>query len=175
MRLATFAFLAALAPAACTGDDNGMLSPTTTASPTPEVISTATAEPTGTAAPTPTGTVVPMPEPDTFAPTGPVIEPRSGMTATLIMDGRVLLAGGKPVWPDETYDHAELFDPTTGQFEFAGEMTQPRTHHSATLLPDGRVLLAGGGRNNGTGITSAEIYDPATGSFTPTDDMQFGR
>jgi hypothetical protein len=50
-------------------------------------------------------------------------------------------------------------------------MAEARTFHTATLLPNGNVLVAGGGDDNST----AEIYDPATASFSITGGMETGR
>jgi hypothetical protein len=102
---------------------------------------------------------------DRFLPLPPMTAPRGEHTATPLADGRVLLAGGYTVT-------AEIFDPASDQFtRTAGSMSQSRTGHTATRLADGRVLLAGGfsGSVFGGGLTdTAEIFDPATGSFTPT-------
>jgi len=88
----------------------------------------------------------------------------SGFTATLLADGRVLIAGGgyRP------WNSAELYDSSTGTFSSTGTMTTTRWNHAATLLNDGRVLMAGGSPD---GSPSAELYDPSTGTFTPTGDM----
>jgi len=65
-----------------------------------------------------------------------------------------------------------LEDSHAQSFVLTGNMTVPRLAHSATLLPDGRVLIAGGADGNGANDRStAEIYDPATGTFTQTGAM----
>jgi Kelch motif len=117
--------------------------------------------------------------PETFVPTGKMTIPRWLHTATLLKDGRVLIAGGEYA-PNPnglpTQASAELYDPSTGSFSITGSMTTPREVHTATLLPDGRVLIAGGRQYIGDGrlitiLASAELYDPVTGTFTATGDM----
>jgi hypothetical protein len=99
----------------------------------------------------------------------PMLEPRSGHSATLLADGKVLIAGGMRRNQD-FYKSSELYDPTTGKFERAGDMTMARVGQAGILLPSGKVLIAGGW--TGPGCTdSAELYDPATRRFTPTAKM----
>jgi hypothetical protein len=82
----------------------------------------------------------------------------SQQSATLLSDGRVLIAGGSlHDWDSNTtsaLDSAEVYDPKVGKFTAIGSMTTRRLHHTATLLSDGRVLIAGGGD------ASAELYQP---------------
>lgn len=88
---------------------------------------------------------------------------RSGHTATLLGDGRVLLAGGARVSAaDELGRSAELFEPDSAAFTLTGAMVERRVGHTATLLENGTVLLVGGAEN---APSSTEIYDPATGVF----------
>ena len=109
----------------------------------------------------------------TFTETGGMTIPRAGHTATLLTNGKVLVAGGTAdyIAPIAT---AELYDPETRLFSRTGSMTAPRYYHTATLLPDGRVLVAGGGTRSGGALipsNGAEIYDPSTGTFTATGNM----
>jgi hypothetical protein len=85
---------------------------------------------------------------------------RYAYTATLLADGRVLIAGG--FGDDVTAPplaSAELYDPATGTFSPTGSMATGRQFHTATLLADGRVLVAGGA-DGSKDIASAELYQP---------------
>jgi len=128
-----------------------------------------------------------------FSPTGPMGTPRESHTATLLADGRVLVAGGSTMESQpaslpvtlasyrtaatsaNVLSSAELYDPVTGSFSPTGSMSQFRDRFSATLLQDGRVLVVGGGGEGYASRTSAELYDPATGRFSGTGPMKSGR
>jgi len=99
-----------------------------------------------------------------LVPASPMLEPRSGHTATLLPDGRVLIAGGMRR-NQEFYKSTELYDPTTKKFQAAGEMNLARVGHAAVLLRSGKVLIVGGWIGHGC-TDSAELYDPSTGKFT---------
>jgi Bacterial Ig-like domain (group 2)/Kelch motif/Galactose oxidase, central domain len=105
-----------------------------------------------------------------------------GHTATLLQNGEVLLAGGfvNSVWdygPSTSDNGAGLYDSATGVFSATGNMMANRGDHTATLLANGKVLIAGGANQDltGTGLASAELYDPGTGTFTQTGSMAVGR
>jgi len=106
----------------------------------------------------------------TFSATGSMATPRMGHTATLLPNGKVLIAGGGD-GHNSVYDSMELYDPTTGTFTATGGMTVSRFLHTATLLLNGKVLLAGGYTTNG----AAELYDPTTGTSTATGSMKVDR
>ena len=113
------------------------------------------------------------PATNTFAQTGSLLAARSDHIAVLLGTGKVLVAGG--LGPGWTFlSSAELYDPATGRFSPTGNLTAPRESHVAVRLQDGRVLIAGGHngvRRNLTLLTSAEIYQPATGVFSRTGDL----
>lgn len=98
---------------------------------------------------------------------------RADHTATLLNDGRVLIVGGADIGGTGGImtNTAEIFDPTNGTFTLTGSMSSPRGYHTATILgTNGKVLIAGGksGSSGSTALNSAEIYDPTSGTFSPT-------
>jgi hypothetical protein len=108
--------------------------------------------------------------------TGSLVEPRELHTATLLPNGQVLVTGGYNL-PNGSLASAELYNPVRGTWTATGSMTVVRFSHTATLLPDGKVLAAGGYGEGGVGdiLASAELYDPVTGTFTRTGDMNDAR
>jgi hypothetical protein len=107
------------------------------------------------------------PEAGTFTITDAMGDARTGHVATLLADGRVLVVGGRDE-TDAPVATAEIYDPASGQFSFTGEMAVGRVEPGIATLPDGRVLIVGGSNANVAGgpyLLSAEIYDPATGTF----------
>jgi hypothetical protein len=104
-----------------------------------------------------------------FRATGNMLRMRSGVTATLLADGRVLVAGG---WEEKvTAQTAELFDPATEQFAPTGPMAHWRYGHAALRLADGRVMLLGGWDQRDRSSRSIEIYDPKTNTFPVQAEM----
>lgn len=97
---------------------------------------------------------------------------RASHTATLLNNGKVLIAGGF-IGEENSLASAEVFDPATNGFSQTESMHVARSSHTATLLPNGKILIAGG--FNGNYLDSAEIYDPTTGKFTLTAKMTMAR
>ena len=111
---------------------------------------------------------------------GPLNEARGGYTETLLKNGMKLVAGGSihteiPKVKNRYLSSAELLDPKTGKWTETGEMTTVRYFHMAVLLSNGYVIVMGGENLGADGrlhdLTSAEIYDPATGKWTETGSM----
>jgi Kelch motif len=108
---------------------------------------------------------------------------RFDFTATLLADGRVLVAGGDLGYNanPRALASAELYDPTTGTWTATGSMTSGRYRHTATLLPNGEVLVAGGNIDSsgvvgiGCCLATAELYDPSTGTWIATGSMNAPR
>src|SRR5919109_3635066 len=101
--------------------------------------------------------------------TGNLNTAREYHTATLLPNGKVLVAGGDN--GKQLLNSAELYDPATGAWSSTGNLNAARALHTATLLPNGKVLVAGGAYN----LNSAELYDPVTGSWSSTGNLNTAR
>jgi Bacterial Ig-like domain (group 3)/Bacterial Ig-like domain (group 2) len=116
--------------------------------------------------------------PSRFRLTGSMITVRAFNTATTLQNGQVLIVGGYAGGVNEI-GACELFNPATGTFAPTGSLNIPRAWHTATLLQNGQVLIAGGeatySNGNGYKPTQAELYDPATGLFSYTGNLNLGR
>ena len=121
----------------------------------------------------------------------PMREKRIGPKAFMLNDGKVLVTGGQQMRlvPNPngstnlrmfSLNSAEIYDPTTDTWTLTGPMTYGRASHLIFGLPDGRVLVTGGlgalGENwERQVLSTTEIYNPATGAWTPAPDLAPGR
>jgi N-acetylneuraminic acid mutarotase len=110
----------------------------------------------------------------TWTLTGSMNVARYEHTATLLPNGKVLVAGGF-VNGIGAISSAELYDPSSGTWTPTGSLNDGRYGHTATLLPNGKVLVAGGSDNNSCCSALAELYDPSSGTWTLTGSMNAGR
>jgi hypothetical protein len=126
------------------------------------------------------------PRTGTSVATGSMTVPRATATATLLSDGRVLVAGGFEEVPSsvgsccigESLASAEIYDPRTGAFTPTGSMLEPRDHGTGIILPGGQVLILAGERWVQQGYSSlgtAEIFDPATERFSAAGSLATAR
>lgn len=101
---------------------------------------------------------------------GSMTTARFNHTATLLLNGKVLVTGGTGT--AGALSSAEMFDPITSSFiPTTTPMTSVRDGHTATLMSNGKVLITGGRNALGATLSSAELYDPVTGGFTATGNM----
>jgi len=114
-----------------------------------------------------------------FTRTGDLLQQRAAHTATLLPDGTVLVTGG---WIHfYTIASAELYDPTTEKWSSTDSLQTPRDHHTATLLRNGKVLVVGGMNLTKSKPrqrivhASAELYDPASKTWSAAENMQTER
>lgn len=115
--------------------------------------------------------------------TGSLASARTSHTATVLLTGRVLVTGGAGTG-GASLDSAELYEPDLGaRWQPTASLTDARSGHTATLLPNGDVLVAGGQRTTTAGtppriidpLTSAELYHPASGTWTTTGSLARAR
>jgi N-acetylneuraminic acid mutarotase len=114
----------------------------------------------------------------TWTLTGNLNTGRDSQTATLLLNGKVLVAGGNN--SNGTLKSAELYNPESGTWSNTGDLTTSRAFHTATLLANGKVLIAGGFTcapppASCSQLTSAELYDPANGTWSTTGSLNTAR
>jgi len=120
---------------------------------------------------------------NTWMITGSMNRPRDNYAAVRLADGKVLVSGGinvdvaPPKGSPFILNSAEIYDPATGTWSFTGHMRNARWGHSLILLAGGDVLAAGGNTPGGREIPTrtAEIYNPQTGTWTPTGNLNIAR
>lgn len=115
---------------------------------------------------------------ETFSTLNGASAARSGHQASLLADGRVFISGGRTASGGILITTTEIFDPVTGTFTAGPSMLNPRFNFAATTLPDGKVLLVGGQTNifsSFPGVGLADLYDPATSSFSSAGLMATNR
>jgi hypothetical protein len=122
------------------------------------------------------------PQTNSWALAASMHTPRSYQTATLLTDGRVLVIGGIEASNDITgrvLATTELYDPVTNTWTAGVPMSVARAKHTATLLADHRVLVLGGTDADYYAFSgyfrTAELYDPATQSWSPAASMNYAR
>lgn len=110
----------------------------------------------------------------TWSPTGSLNIPRNSHTATLLLDGRILVTGGADRDVAAVFlDSCEIYDPATSSWTLTSPMAVRRQMHTATLLPNGKVLVAGG--ENPSATASCELYDPVSGTWSTAAAMAGAR
>jgi N-acetylneuraminic acid mutarotase len=120
-----------------------------------------------------------------WAPAAAMLTERQQHTATVLLNGNVLVTGGNygsqyVGVSDNVFSSAELYDLSANNWRSAGTMSSPRYQHTASLLANGMVLVAGGNNRVGTCscttfVASADLYNPANNSFTPTGSLLTAR
>ncbi|WP_438021353.1 kelch repeat-containing protein [Sorangium sp. So ce315] len=104
-----------------------------------------------------------------WAPAGTMSAARHSHTATLLQDGKVLVAGGSN---SSVLASAERYSPATNTWSSAGSLATARRNHKAVRLSNGKVLVVGGTNLSGaSAYASAELYDPATNSWSAAASM----
>jgi large repetitive protein len=113
------------------------------------------------------------PKSGTFSRTGPMKGWINVNTATLLMNGKVLIVGNEE--NDGFLADAEVYDPAAGTFLSIGNAIEPHEYAAAVRLADGTVLITGGQLPGGSGSVGCDLYVPATGTFTFAGNMTMGR
>jgi N-acetylneuraminic acid mutarotase len=110
--------------------------------------------------------------------TGNLNSARANHSATLLQNGKVLVAGGRNSNAGSSVvNSAELYDSSTRMWTGTGNLNTSRFAHTAALLPNGKVLVLGGydGSHPLNILNSAELYDPATGTWSITGNLNTPR
>jgi hypothetical protein len=130
--------------------------PPTTSADSGEQFTVVVSDSVGQSATSKTATLTVTTNTQAFIPTGSLTTARYRATATVLSNGKVLVAGGLDA-TGSAQATAELYDPAAGTFTAIGSMITARSQHTATLLPSGKVLIAGGAGPTGLALQSAEL------------------
>jgi N-acetylneuraminic acid mutarotase len=106
-----------------------------------------------------------------------MVQARSDYASIMLASGKVLFIGGENI-NGFSIRNSELYNPSSGTFTATGSMVATREEHTAVLLANGNVLVSGGNKvtsTSSTPLSSAELYNPATGTWTATGSMSNAR
>ena len=112
------------------------------------------------------------PELDTWTPAAPLHHARENHTATLLPNGKVLVAAGHGA---DYLNSAELYDPASDTWTDTGSLSEARQEHQAVMLDNRQVLVVGGTGYTATEMASAELYNPGSGEWSATGPLNMGR
>ncbi len=119
------------------------------------------------------------PDTNSWSTSGSLATGRLWHTATALPNGKVLATGGTSDFAMESFGSCELYDPAAGTWSTVNAMLETRQRHSSTLLSNGKVLVVGGlhmgGGFTATPRATAELYDPATGTWSSTGSLAAAR
>ena len=107
-----------------------------------------------------------------FSSAGSPTTLRASHTATLLPNGKVLVAGGN--YGSTNLSSAEFYNPVSNTWSAAGSLATGRYNHTATLLPSGKILVVGGFGNSGC-LASAELYDPVSNTWSAAGSLATAR
>ncbi len=117
-----------------------------------------------------------------FKPAGVLKHARTLHTATRLVDGRVLVVGGRGVDGTQDLDSVEIYEPKRNRWVAGPNLATGRSGHTATLLLDGRVLVTGGTTDEASGegnrfvaCSTAELFDPKTNQWKSAASMSQAR
>jgi len=123
-----------------------------------------------------------------FHETSPMATVRCSHSMTMLSNGDVMAAGGANNYTTDNgvnksaTNSVEIYNPSNGTWKTTGALNVGRAYHTATLFPDGRVLIVGGGSYASVSdapfaitLSSAELYDPSSGTWTTTGNLNAAR